>query len=85
MQIRVPPHLAEVLKSFSKEVIRRQPEDLLEFSAFYFSNLANLIPDVHDFDPPSVSQIREIYRAVAKPGSLRTCDVRSESAVLSCT
>lgn len=76
LQIRVPPQLAEVLKNFTKEVIRRQPEDLVEFSAFYFSNLANLIPDDHAFEPPTVSQVREIYKAVAQAGSLRTCDVR---------
>ena len=27
-QIRVPPDLADILKAYTKEVIRRQPEDL---------------------------------------------------------
>jgi hypothetical protein len=35
MQIIVPPDLADVLKAYTKEVIRRQPANLLEFSAMY--------------------------------------------------
>lgn len=33
LQIKVPPNLADVLKAFTKEVIRQQPADILEFSA----------------------------------------------------
>jgi hypothetical protein len=32
-QIVVPVDLADILKAYTKEVIRRQPADLLEFSA----------------------------------------------------
>lgn len=32
-QIVVPADLADILKAYTKEVIRRQPADLLEFSA----------------------------------------------------
>ena len=32
-QIKVPPNLADVLKAYTKEVIRQQPADILEFSA----------------------------------------------------
>ena len=32
-QIKVPPSLGEVLKAYTKEVIRVQPEDLIAFSA----------------------------------------------------
>ena len=38
-QIVVPPDLADVLKAYTKEVIRRQPDDILEFSVAYFANL----------------------------------------------
>jgi len=33
VQIKVPPNLADVLKAYTKEVIRQQPADILEFSA----------------------------------------------------
>ena len=75
-QIKVPPQLAEVLKDYTKEVIRRQPEDLIEFSAFYFSNLANIIPDNSKFTAPTIHQIAEVYKAVTSCGAVRTCDVR---------
>ena len=39
-QISVPPDLADILKAYTKEVVRRQPEDMYEFSAIYFANLA---------------------------------------------
>ena len=32
-QIHVPTDLGDILKAFSKEVIRKQPADLLQFSA----------------------------------------------------
>lgn len=32
-QIVVPPDLPEILKDWSKAVIRKQPEDIAEFSA----------------------------------------------------
>jgi hypothetical protein len=32
-QIHVPADLGDVLKAFTKEVIRRQPADLVQFSA----------------------------------------------------
>ena len=41
-QIQVPPELAGILKAYTKEVVRRQPEDIHEFSAIYFSNLASV-------------------------------------------
>ena len=47
-QIVVPPDLGDVVKAYTKEVIRRQPKDLLEFSAVYFSNLANVSRNADD-------------------------------------
>ena len=35
-QIEVPPTLPEILKDFSKEVIRNNPPDLVKFSRDYF-------------------------------------------------
>ena len=35
-QIEVPPTLPEILKNFSKEVIRNNPENLIKFSREYF-------------------------------------------------
>ena len=35
-QIEVPQQLPEILKNFSKEVIRNNPEDLVKFSRDYF-------------------------------------------------
>jgi hypothetical protein len=86
LQIRVPPQLAEVLKDYTKEVIRRQPENLVNFSAYYFSNLANIIPEHHDFEIPSVVQISEVFKAVGCTGAVRTCDVRppTEQAARCC-
>jgi len=35
-QIVVPPELPEILKDYSKEVIRANPTDLVQFSKEYF-------------------------------------------------
>eukprot|EP00892_Ulva_mutabilis_P006553 jgi/Ulvmu1/426/UM001_0433.1 len=78
-QICVPPDLSEVLKAYTKEVIRRQPEDLLEFSAYYFANLANILPETHEVVPPTVPQISALWRALSSADVLRTCDVESIS------
>ena len=75
MQIQVPPQLAEVLKNYTKEVIRRQPKNLVEFSAYYFSNLASMIPAQKNCPPPTIAQIGGVYRAVANSGISRTCEV----------
>ena len=75
LQIKVPSQLAQVLKDYTKEVIRRQPEDLIEFSAHYFSNLANIIPAQHQYPAPSISQISHTYKAVMTT-AVRTCEVR---------
>uniref|UniRef100_A0A3Q0R153 Ropporin-1-like protein n=1 Tax=Amphilophus citrinellus TaxID=61819 RepID=A0A3Q0R153_AMPCI len=40
-QISIPPGLLEILKNFTKAAIRTQPEDLLQWSAAYFSALSN--------------------------------------------
>ena len=35
-QIRVPEELPQILKEFSKEVIRQNPNDIVQFSKEYF-------------------------------------------------
>lgn len=61
-QIMVPPDLADILKAYTKEVIRRQPDDLLEFSAHYFGNLANISRSAAaEVAPPSVDQLQLIF------------------------
>ncbi|KAL3136799.1 hypothetical protein ABBQ38_005512 [Trebouxia sp. C0009 RCD-2024] len=59
-QIKVPPNLADVLKAYTKEVIRQQPADILQFSAKYFAHLSKASDLTSDFIPPTVSQIRQV-------------------------
>lgn len=82
MQIKVPPQLAEVLKAYTKEVIRRQPEDVVDFSAHYFASLATLAPPPTEVDLPSVSQISAVFKGLAASASIRTCDVRRQGSSL---
>ena len=60
-QIVIPPNLADILKGWTKEVVRMQPENLVEFAAIYFANLANVSKTRRDFEPPTVSQLLDIY------------------------
>lgn len=39
MSIEIPEGLTELLQSFTVEVLRKQPEDLLEFALQYFTQL----------------------------------------------
>lgn len=57
-QIVVPVDLADVLKAFTKEVIRRQPEDLVDFGAKYFANLSNVADAVSEVPVPSRDQLK---------------------------
>ncbi|KAJ9523096.1 hypothetical protein QJQ45_023914, partial [Haematococcus lacustris] len=56
--IVVSPDLADVLKAYTKEVIRRQPQNLIEFSAKYFQNLANVAASVQEAPAPSKEQLQ---------------------------
>lgn len=50
---RLPPHFSDVLKEYAREVLRAQPEDILEWSADYFVQLAlkcNTPQDVEEVD-----------------------------------
>lgn len=61
-QIVVPVDLADVLKAYTKEVIRRQPDDLIEFSAKYFANLANVANAADEAEPPEKGQLVDVYK-----------------------
>uniref|UniRef100_A0A7S0YEE2 RIIa domain-containing protein n=1 Tax=Polytomella parva TaxID=51329 RepID=A0A7S0YEE2_9CHLO len=60
-QIVIPSDLAEVLKAYTKEVIRRQPQDIIEFSAKYFTNLANVATGIQNTPAPRREQLRQVY------------------------
>lgn len=69
-QISVPPDLADILKAYTKEVVRRQPEDIFEFSAIYFANLANVSGPAEDTVPPTVKQLKDVYSLVKEAGEI---------------
>uniref|UniRef100_A0A7S0ASR6 EF-hand domain-containing protein n=1 Tax=Pyrodinium bahamense TaxID=73915 RepID=A0A7S0ASR6_9DINO len=43
-QYRIPPEFPDILKDFTREVLRNQPPDINEFAAKYFDCLANGLP-----------------------------------------
>ncbi|KNC56170.1 uridylate kinase [Thecamonas trahens ATCC 50062] len=59
-QIVIPPALPDVLKEWSKHVIRAQPGDLLQFSADYFARLADETPLIL-----SVDQLKALQRTLS--------------------
>ena len=71
-QIVIPPDLADILKAYTKEIIRRQPEDLLEFSAIYFANLANVSQGMDEYLRPNIDQLKHIYFSVKDNDVLHT-------------
>lgn len=73
-QIVVPPDLADVLKAFTKEVIRRQPADLLEFSASYFAELAAVQQVAGGAQPPDVQQLQALYQQLRDVDAIATVD-----------
>ena len=68
----MPPDFADVLKAYTKEVIRRQPEDILEFSVAYFANLANIGRTLDEVVPPTYDQLKIVY---ATTESRASCSV----------
>ncbi|GMH44211.1 hypothetical protein BSKO_12145 [Bryopsis sp. KO-2023] len=66
-QIVVPENLTDILKAYTKEVIRHQPRDLLEFSAIYFANLATLAQGLTNVEPPTRDQLQVVYTSL-RPG-----------------
>ncbi|KAH7284315.1 hypothetical protein KP509_34G048500 [Ceratopteris richardii] len=60
-QIQVPLGLPDLLKKFSKEVLRRQPASLEEFAAHYFQQLLKKTQDNRSTQPPSVHQLQGVW------------------------
>eukprot|EP00798_Chlamydomonas_sp_ICE-L_P012365 gene12365-15546_t len=73
-QIAVPVDLADVLKAYTKEVIRRQPENLVEFSAKYFTSLANVAAS-EEAEAPSREQLQQVYERAGGAASLSSSQV----------
>lgn len=66
-QIHVPPQLSDVLKAFTKEVVRTQPADLLQFSQEYFSNLASVAAaESQRKGFPTEEQIQQAYNKLGE-------------------
>lgn len=78
-QIHVPPELAGILKAYTKEVVRRQPEDVYEFSAIYFRNLASVSASTQEtFVPPTLAMLKEVYAACKTKPEMTLADVMIE-------
>ena len=65
-QIQIPPNLADALKSYTKEVIRAQPEDVIEFSLNYFQKLAKLSSDLAVESVPELDMIIKVNTELGK-------------------
>lgn len=93
-QIVVPPDLPGVLKDWTKEVIRKNPTDLLKFSAEYFADRAEAsrkgkLPldelkhmrnlfDKYDTDGNGKMESKE-FKSFIKTGTSRTDTDRTET------
>ena len=47
-----------MLKAYTKEVIRQQPDDILAFSSVYFANLATASKTLKDFRAPEPEMVK---------------------------
>ncbi|KAG0574480.1 hypothetical protein KC19_VG265300 [Ceratodon purpureus] len=61
-QIKIPNGLPTLLKTFAKEVIRAQPENLEEFALTYFQNLLTMIKLDVTAPPPTMEQLVDMYQ-----------------------
>ena len=59
-----------MLKSYTKEVVRRQPHDLYEFSAKYFAELAAVARTAVDIKALTVDQIKVAFEGSEGVGTL---------------
>ncbi|GFR50642.1 hypothetical protein Agub_g12890 [Astrephomene gubernaculifera] len=71
-QIVIPHNLADILKAYTKEVIRRQPNDIIAFSAKYFTNLANVASGATSTPAPGKEQLRQVYGRGGSGGAVLT-------------
>ncbi|PNH05260.1 Ropporin-1-like protein [Tetrabaena socialis] len=71
-QIVIPHNLADILKAYTKEVIRRQPTDIVAFSAKYFTNLATVASGASNTTAPGKEQLRQVYTRGGSGGATLT-------------
>ncbi|GAQ79308.1 hypothetical protein KFL_000280130 [Klebsormidium nitens] len=69
-QIHIPPDLADVLKAFTKEVLRHQPADLIQFSAKYFANLAAVTQTQSSDSLPTKEQLQRVWERTREAESM---------------
>merc|ERR1719174_2991926 len=79
-QIVLPQDLPEVLKNFTKEVIRHDPEDVLQFSALYFDNLAQVSQTLEEVVPPTLDQVRAVHARLGGVSMTQTEAMRAACA-----
>jgi len=61
-QIKIPNGLPALLKTFAKEAIRAQPENLEEFALEYFQKLLTMIKLDVTAPPPTMAQLIDLYQ-----------------------
>ncbi|KAI5070247.1 hypothetical protein GOP47_0014590 [Adiantum capillus-veneris] len=74
-QIQVPLGLPDLLKKFTKEVLRRQPASLEEFAAQYFQQLLKKSKDNKNIQPPSVHQLQGVWIELKGKDSLKQAEI----------
>ena len=70
----IPPNFADVLSDFTKEILREQPENILEFAVKYFKAKEQNIPLVWE-DPNPRRPKPADYKIQRPPESASTSDV----------
>ncbi|KAJ3385766.1 Ropporin-1-like protein [Lobulomyces angularis] len=67
-QIRIPPDLPEILKNYTKYVIKNQPSDIITASAEYFGRLAKQrIKAFNSTKRVTNQQLEAIYKKLTNP------------------
>ncbi|GBF88411.1 hypothetical protein Rsub_01123 [Raphidocelis subcapitata] len=76
-QIVVPAGLDEVLKNFTKEAVRRQPQDLLAFAAKYFADAAALQRSISAVEAPTQQQLSAAFSSMRATPAVPLADVEA--------
>lgn len=64
-QIRIPPELPDILKSYTKHIIREQPKDILAASVEYFSQLSKVTAKQrHRSSGIDTNSLRQVWRTL---------------------
>ncbi|KAI8593415.1 hypothetical protein BDZ88DRAFT_404602 [Geranomyces variabilis] len=75
-QIRIPPDLPDILKNYTKHIIRTQPGNILKESVEYFGRLAKQRSDGGGLKRLNNMQLEALYNKFDQPG--RTVVSKSE-------